>query len=101
MKVCAIRTTGNVYSGTVIDELCKKQKYWKDLLTDEPFKGPADIITLQDPINCDARRLVTNFWYIKNKVDLDLKKLKGEETEKAVIEHTGLGKRYPLFSLKN
>lgn len=33
-----------------IEELNIKQKYWKDLLTDEPFSRK-DIIHLQDPLN--------------------------------------------------
>lgn len=45
MKIVAIVPTGNVYSGNIVDELNKNQKYWFDLLTDTPFKSE-DIIVL-------------------------------------------------------
>ena len=93
MRIVAIKTTGNVYAGSVVDDLNKKPKYWKDLLTDTPFNGSSDIIVLQDPIANDQKRLVSEFWYIKEKMKFDNNKMKGLEEEKAVIEHTGLGKR--------
>ena len=34
IKIVAIAPTGNVYSGNIVDELNKKQKYWFDLLSD-------------------------------------------------------------------
>lgn len=45
-KIAAIKTTGNVYEYDIIEKLNIKPKYWKDLLTDEPFTRK-DIIILQ------------------------------------------------------
>jgi len=44
-EIACIRTTGNVYSWQAINELNLKQKYFKDLLTGEPFTKN-DIIVL-------------------------------------------------------
>lgn len=40
-----------------IEELNIKPKFWKDLLTDEPFTRK-DIIHLQDPLNLQVRDLL-------------------------------------------
>lgn len=47
-----------------VRELNIKAKNWKDLLTDEPFTR-ADIITIQDPNNVDASKLLTEFDHVK------------------------------------
>ena len=52
--IVAVKTTGNVYSHQAIEELCVKPKNWKDLLTDEKFTRK-DLVTIQDPMNLDAR----------------------------------------------
>lgn len=91
MKIVVISSTGNVFSGQVVDELNKKPKVWRDLLNDKVFK-PSEIIVLQDPLN-NSNRLVDQFYYIKNKLIFDLKKQRDIETEKATIEHSALGKR--------
>jgi peptidyl-prolyl cis-trans isomerase-like protein 2 len=44
--IVAIRQTGNVYSYDAIKELNITPKYWKDLISGEPFTKK-DIITLQ------------------------------------------------------
>jgi peptidyl-prolyl cis-trans isomerase-like protein 2 len=67
-RICAIKTTGNVYCTDAVDELCVKAKNWKDLLTDEPFKR-SDVITLQDPLNLKSRTL-DNFDHVKRGVDV-------------------------------
>lgn len=41
----AIRVSGYVYSLDTVEELNKKPKYWKDLMTSEPFTVK-DIITI-------------------------------------------------------
>jgi peptidyl-prolyl cis-trans isomerase-like protein 2 len=89
MKIVAIATTGNVYLGSVVDDLNKKPKLWRDLLTDKPFKGSSDIIILQDPLTCDEKRMVSNFDYIKTEMKFDLRRMKGVDQETSVIEHTG------------
>jgi peptidyl-prolyl cis-trans isomerase-like protein 2 len=43
--IVAIKITGNVYSYDTIEELNKKPKYWKDLLTSDTFTYK-DIITI-------------------------------------------------------
>jgi len=45
-KICAIRTTGNVYAYDVVVDLNIKPSNWKDLLSQEPFENK-DIILLQ------------------------------------------------------
>ncbi|CAJ0843585.1 14336_t:CDS:2 [Entrophospora sp. SA101] len=72
--IVAIKTTGNVYSYEAIERLNIKPKYWKDLLTDEPFKRD-DLITIQDPHNIESRDF-TKFHYIKNNL-----KIKDEEKQ--------------------
>jgi peptidyl-prolyl cis-trans isomerase-like protein 2 len=54
--IVAVKTTGNVYSHQAIEELCVKPKNWRDLLTDEKFTRK-DLVTIQDPMNLDARAL--------------------------------------------
>ena len=48
-KTCAVRTTGNVYSYKVVEELNLRPKSLRDLLTDEPFKR-VDVLVLRDPL---------------------------------------------------
>jgi len=44
-KVVAIKTSGNVYSNDVVEELNKKHDNWHDLITGQPFTAK-DIIVL-------------------------------------------------------
>lgn len=67
-RICAIKTTGNVYCMEAIEELCIKAKNWKDLLTDESFKR-SDIVTLQDPLKLESRTLDT-FDHVKRGVEV-------------------------------
>lgn len=90
MKIVAIKSTGNVFSGSVVDELNKKQAYWFDLLTDTPFK-PEEIIVLQDPMNL-KNRLINNFSYKKRGLSAAPKEFE-EENEQKMIEQSSLGKR--------
>eukprot|EP01138_Halocafeteria_seosinensis_P016142 gb/GECG01016471.1/.p1 GENE.gb/GECG01016471.1/~~gb/GECG01016471.1/.p1 ORF type:complete len:534 (+),score=84.49 gb/GECG01016471.1/:1-1602(+) len=61
--IVAIRPTGNVYSYDAVHQLCLKPKSYKDLLTDEPFNGKEDIITIQNPNDEEMvkRRDITRF----------------------------------------
>lgn len=43
--IVSIRTSGNVYSFDTVEELNKKPKYWKDLITSENFTHK-DILTI-------------------------------------------------------
>jgi peptidyl-prolyl cis-trans isomerase-like protein 2 len=61
--IVAVKTTGNVYSHQAIEELCVKPKNWRDLLTDEKF-ARKDLVTIQDPMNLDARA-VDAFEHVK------------------------------------
>ena len=47
-----------------VDELNRQSKYWKDLLTNQPFTHK-DILVIQDPKNIE-KRTILNFDYIKN-----------------------------------
>lgn len=78
-RICAVKTTGNVYCTDAIDELCVKAKNWKDLLTDEPFKR-SDIITLQDPLNLKLRTL-EDFDHVKRGVNVRALGKTGNEEE--------------------
>lgn len=54
--IVAVRTSGNVYAMDTVERLNIKPKYWKDLLTDEPFKRK-DLIVIQDPTDLSRRNL--------------------------------------------
>ena len=54
--ICAVKTSGNVYSFAAVEELNIKPKNFVDLLTGEAFKR-GDIIVLQDPLSLQARSL--------------------------------------------
>lgn len=76
--IIAIKETGNVYSYEAYDELNKKQKNFKDLLTNEPFDSK-NIIVIQDPHKTE--RLIEEFHFIKNKEDIEFIR-NGEELDK-------------------
>jgi len=90
-KIVAIKTTGNVYSGDVVEELNRKQNYWFDLLTDAPFKAE-EIIVLQDPMDF-RNRIVNNFDYKKKHIDFTLEEDNDHKEQGPHIEMSGLGKR--------
>ncbi|KAG0254100.1 RING-type E3 ubiquitin-protein ligase ppil2 [Mortierella polycephala] len=73
--IVAIKTSGNVYAFDAVERLNIKAKFWKDLMTDEPFTRK-DIITIQDPHNLQKHNLA-EFHYVKN--DLNVV---DEETER-------------------
>jgi peptidyl-prolyl cis-trans isomerase-like protein 2 len=60
--ICTIKTSGNVYSYSAVQELNVKAKNWTDLLTGEAFKR-SDILVLQDPTNIEARS-TSNFTHM-------------------------------------
>ncbi|KAF9578083.1 Peptidyl-prolyl cis-trans isomerase cyp8, partial [Lunasporangiospora selenospora] len=62
--IAAIKTSGNVFAYDAIERLNIKEKFWKDLMTDEVFTRK-DIITIQDPHNLQNRNLA-NFHYVKH-----------------------------------
>jgi peptidyl-prolyl cis-trans isomerase-like protein 2 len=65
-KVAAIKTTGNVYAYTTLQELCIGPKSWRDLIDSSPFTR-ADIVVLQDPSDPSwlAAHDINNFAYVK------------------------------------
>lgn len=67
--IIAIQETGNVYSYEAYDELNKKPKNFKDLLNNISF-NPENIIVIQDP-NENRNRNILDFYFIKNKEDID------------------------------
>ncbi|KAI9017599.1 cyclophilin-like domain-containing protein [Gaertneriomyces semiglobifer] len=77
--IVAVKPSGNVYAYEAIEELNVKPKYWKDLLTDEPFKRK-DLITIQDPHNIQSRN-INDFYYVKNDMKLENEDAKKREAE--------------------
>ncbi|KAF8819021.1 peptidyl-prolyl cis-trans isomerase, cyclophilin-type domain-containing protein [Cardiosporidium cionae] len=55
--------SGHVYSFDAIDNLCRKPKCWKDLITGEPFTSH-DLITIQNPRNLNSRK-IEDFDFVK------------------------------------
>ena len=84
MKIVVIAPTGNVYSGKIVDELNKNQKYWFDLLTDTPFK-PEEIVILQDPLNI-KNKIIDNFYYKKTNIDFNLREEQEDTLKDKFIE---------------
>lgn len=68
-KIVAIKTSGHVYTADTVEELNRKPKLWKDLLTGDAFTYK-DIIVLQDPKNIESRT-IKNFDFLKNNLKLD------------------------------
>jgi peptidyl-prolyl cis-trans isomerase-like protein 2 len=62
--IVALKPTGNVYAWDTIDRLNIKAKNWRDLVSDDEFTRK-DIITLQDPMNIEARDL-SSFKFLKD-----------------------------------
>jgi len=60
--VCFNAVSGHVYSYEAVEELNRKTKNWKDLITEQPFKW-ADIIVIQNPLEME-RRLISTFYYM-------------------------------------
>lgn len=88
--IVAIKNTGNVFSFDAVQELNMKSKFWKDLLTDEPFTRK-DIITLQDPHNMGSKDM-TRFDFVKkglDGVDKSAQELELESDPAANINNTG------------
>ncbi|KRX00867.1 Cyclophilin-like peptidyl-prolyl cis-trans isomerase domain [Pseudocohnilembus persalinus] len=71
-KIAAIKTSGNVYCYDTIEELNKKPKFMKDLITNQPFTSK-DIIILQDPKDI-TKRTVKHFNFLEKKIDFEATK---------------------------
>ncbi|KAK9818308.1 hypothetical protein WJX72_010373 [[Myrmecia] bisecta] len=85
--IVAVKTSGNVYSWEAVEELNIKPKFYKDLLSDEPFTRK-DIIQIQDPLNL-ANRTLDNFDHVKK----DLRVVDDEELARQQAD--------PMYSLKS
>lgn len=59
-----VKPTGNVFSMEAIEELNVRAKYWKDLVSSEPFEKK-DIIDIQDPNNV-VKRDIKQFDHVVN-----------------------------------
>eukprot|EP00051_Salpingoeca_urceolata_P028006 m.484440 g.484440 ORF g.484440 m.484440 type:complete len:526 (+) comp23351_c0_seq1:235-1812(+) len=75
--ISAVKKTGNVYATDAIQKFNIKAKYWKDLLTDEPFTRK-DVITIQDPTSLDKYNMQT-FHHLKAGLSLKEEKAKREQ----------------------
>eukprot|EP01040_Poterioochromonas_malhamensis_P001395 gene1394-1477_t len=64
--IVIIKTSGNVYSYSAVEELNLKPKFFRDLIDNTPFTKQ-DIITLQDPQNPDivAQRDISQFKHLE------------------------------------
>jgi peptidyl-prolyl cis-trans isomerase-like protein 2 len=62
--IVALKNTGNVFAWDTIERLNIKAKNWRDLVSDDEFNRK-DIITLQDPMNIEARDL-SSFKFLKD-----------------------------------
>lgn len=60
--------SGHVYEYTTIDQLCRKTKSWKDLITGEPFSS-ADVIHINNPEDTTQRRVI-EFYHVKQDQDV-------------------------------
>lgn len=81
--ILAISTTGNVYSSDTVETINIKPKFWRDLLTDEPFKR-TDIIKIYDPRNL-ALRTKSNFYYVKKSIPLDFLTTKNNQKDEKTL----------------
>ena len=86
-----------------------KPKFWKDLLTDEPFSRK-DLIHLQDPMNLSGRNM-EQFDHVKKKLRLISEEEEAKlrvslaaqlsvthlytNTEEIIVQHTGLMSTVP------
>mmetsp|Transcript_104714 Transcript_104714/g.265877 ORF Transcript_104714/g.265877 Transcript_104714/m.265877 type:complete len:561 (-) Transcript_104714:69-1751(-) len=55
--------SGHIYSFDAVDQLNRKTKNWKDLITSESFKW-ADVVTIQDPDDSESRE-VSKFYFMQ------------------------------------
>lgn|SRR3990167_1557785 len=90
-KIVAIRGSGVVYAASTVEELNKKPKFFCDLMTGQKF-SPADIITIQDPMDVKSR-LMENFDYIRNNLEVDGDESEEDAENQPNVDHTALGKR--------
>jgi len=81
----AVKQTGNVYAYEAVEQLNIKAKFWKDLLSDEPFTRQ-DIITVQDPSNLDKFNF-SKYYHLKKNL-------------KVVDEEEALARKDPRYHLK-
>ncbi|KAK9670260.1 hypothetical protein RND81_13G189800 [Saponaria officinalis] len=87
--IVAVKTTGNVFCYEAIKELNIKTKNWKELLTDEPFTKD-DLITIQNPNELDAKKVLDEFDHVKKGLKIDDEELKKLESDPAYnINATG------------
>merc|ERR1711981_878 len=66
--IVCIKTSGHVYSNRAVQELCIKNKSFKDLITEKPFTKD-DIIQIQDPVMLEKFNF-TAFDYLKKGIDV-------------------------------
>jgi peptidyl-prolyl cis-trans isomerase-like protein 2 len=77
--IVAVKKTGNVYSQEALQELVIGPKNWRDLLTDEKITR-ADLITLQDPSNIEARN-ISEFYHFKKNLKVYDAKVEAEQAK--------------------
>ncbi|KAI9841486.1 MAG: Peptidyl-prolyl cis-trans isomerase cyp8 [Thelocarpon superellum] len=65
--IVALKPSGNVFAYDTVERLNIKAKVWRDLVSDAEFTR-ADLITLQDPQNVEARDL-SQFKYVQEGIN--------------------------------
>merc|ERR1719160_1129706 len=60
--------SGHVYSAEAMEELNRKVKNWKDLITDQPFKL-ADIVTIQHGDDLGSREVARFYFMVEGQQD--------------------------------
>lgn len=77
--------TGHVYSYEAVEELNRKTKNWKDLITEKPFKW-SDIVVVQNPMEME-KRLIANFYYmVKGQQDAVTAEINGRARKIAGVD---------------
>jgi peptidyl-prolyl cis-trans isomerase-like protein 2 len=94
--IVALKSTGNVFAWDTIERLNVKAKNWHDLVSDEEFSRK-DIITLQDPMNLEARDL-SSFKFIKDGVNTLTEDQEAERNQN--VNSTALGSAAKILKAK-
>jgi len=77
--------SGHIYSFDAVDQLNRKTKSWKDLITGEPFKW-SDIVTIQDPDNSESREVQKFYFMQKGQQEEVIAEITHRESKKALEE---------------
>lgn len=77
--------SGHVYSGEALEELNRKVKNWKDLITDQPFKLQ-DIVTIQHGDDLASREVAKFYFMVEGQQDEIVKTITHKKKEMTAAE---------------